>query len=52
MAVILARESIARFCRSDYSSAVRQKILHLVEEKHEESWLGRSLKRFFGSTTH
>ena len=35
-----------------YSSAVRQQILHLVEEKHEESWLGRSLKRFFGSTTH
>ena len=35
-----------------YSSAVRQQILHLVEEKHEESWLGRALKRFFGSTTH
>lgn len=34
-----------------YSSAVRQQMLALVEDRHEESWLGRSLKRFFGAAS-
>lgn len=31
-----------------YVGAVRQQMLGLLEEKHEEGWLARSLSRFFG----
>lgn len=33
---------------ADYVVAVRQNMLHLISDPHEDGWLKRSLRRFFG----